>query len=468
MSNASDIITNKENIDLSILKTILNDKKYAIEFAHDCNEKIFDQDYWRFSKYIVDYIKIYKEAPTKRVMLDRIGKNETFAKYVSDVWDKIETHIYDLKDYKHDLEKLKNRYAKSLIIGLKNNLSSSDGLDVKKSYGELQSVINNIKNINQIKTYEQKTLKDSVSDFKQKYTAKMNNPDLGVGVLTHFSFLDSALNGIRDSEFLVVAGGTGSGKSMMLMNMAINMWLQKNDTYMERDFQKGYDILYFSLEMPYEDMLERVLSRLAGIPQKSIRDATLTKEEGQKLGRALKFIENYPHNFEIVDIPRGASIETVELIFNDICAVRQKPKVIVVDYLTLMEYDGELDDWLKAGKIAEQLSEFARATNTVMLSAVQLNDPKMEGKAPEEQIGLHRIARSRQIAHNCNLVIQILKRKQEELFPDMELHMIKSRRSNLSHGKVYKNLANCTLSDIKIDENISPDDISKDIENINL
>ena len=460
------------DLDLSILKTILTNRKYALEFAHDCNEKLFDSNVWRFAKLVIEYIRVYKDVPTKRVILERIdpAKNKAFAEHTDQLFDRIMAFNYDDKEFKHDLEKLKKRYSEKLIHSLKERLvSQSENIDFKKSIGDIQSVLNNIKNINQIKAYEQNTLKGAADDFKNRYVAKLKDPNFGIGMPTGYSFLDFTLGGLRPSEMLLIGADTGGGKSMLLMNMAMNMWLQGNSIDMERDFREGADILYFSLEMPFNDMQERVLARLGMIPQKGIRDAKLTDDEQKKLTKCLKFVKQYPYDFEIVDIPRGATIETIELIFNDIVLTRKKPKVMVVDYLSLMDYtrDENMDDWLKLGKISEQLSEFARVHEIIMLSAVQLNDIMQGKKAMENQIGLHRIGRSKMIMHNANFGIQIEKRPPEE--PDITMHMIKSRRTELSKGKALKNYACCALLNDPNYNNITksdPDDISDRIGKI--
>lgn len=452
------------DLDLSILKTILNNRKYALEFVHECNEKLFAPDLWRFAKLVIDYIRVYKEVPTKRVLTERVKsqKNEAFLEHVGFIFAKLEAFNYDEREYKHDLEKLKNRFSEKLITGLKDNLASSD---LKKNVNEIQATLSHIKNINQAKAYEQNTLKDSVEDFRSRYIAKLKDPNFGIGLTTGYSFFDFTTGGLRPGEMLLIGADTGGGKSMLLLNMAVNMWMQGNTTDMEKDFKEGCDVLYFSLEMPFDDCQERVLARLAMIPQKGIRDAKLEDNDERKLSKALRFTKNYPWDFEIVDVPRGASIDTIELIFNDVLTRKRKPKVVIVDYLTLMDYkENEMDDWLKQGKIAEQLHEFGRVHEVVMLSAVQLNDPKMNsGKAAESKIGLHRIGRSKMIMHNANFGIQIEKRPNEENFPDMSLHLIKSRRTELTHGKIYKNFSCCALLNdphINKSESYDPDDIS--------
>jgi hypothetical protein len=263
---------------------------------------------------------------------------------------------------------------------------------------------------------------------------------------------------------LLVGAESGGGKSMFLMNVAIQMWLQQN-VIESFKFTKGYNVLYFSLEMPYQDCLERVMARISMTPQKHIRDAKLEANDLTKMAEAVKFIERYPYEFEIVDIPRGATSESIELIFNEV-KTRYTPDIVVVDYLGLMDYEEQnIDDWLKLGKISEKLHEFGRVHNVVMLSAVQLTDIKRSGKGAEFNVGMHRIGRSSIIMHNANFGLQIEKRPNEENFPDAMIHFIKSRRTELTKGRVIKDFSRCALLDVSNNESsLSSDDLSKKIE----
>jgi replicative DNA helicase len=208
---------------------------------------------------------------------------------------------------------------------------------------------------------------------------------------------------------------------------------------------------------------------LSGNPSKKIRNATLNVDEAEKLKKSLRFIKNYPYEFEIVDIPRGATMESMELIFEEAKA-NYDPKIVVIDYLGLMSYEGpEMEDWLKLGKIAEKVHEFARVHNLIVLSAIQLNRAK-GGKDTEDKIGLHRIGRSALIMQNANIGVQIETRPNEKSYPDMKYHLIKNRDGELGQGKLIKNLAAGTLIDDKVDEDPTtfemrdPDDISEKIE----
>jgi len=77
-------------LDLVVLKTIITSRKYALEYVHDCNEKLFQPDLWRFVKFSIDYIRAYKEVPTKRVLLERAAGNSSLTEYINTVFSKLE------------------------------------------------------------------------------------------------------------------------------------------------------------------------------------------------------------------------------------------------------------------------------------------------------------------------------------------------------------------------------------------
>lgn len=456
-------------LDLVILKTLTSNKKHALDFANENDPKLFSADVWNFANLVVGYVRTYKELPTQRVMVEKLakGNNEKLIDHVKKVWEELDHVSYNDREYKHDLERIKKRYAEKQVSAIKETLSKQEpgSMDISKAIGEMQKTVQTIKALSQVKAYERKTLKEAVPIFRDEYTAKQNDPNFDKGVRTGYSYLDSVTDGLRPSELVLIGGESGAGKSMLLMNMAIQMWMQDNTTDMTDNFGPGQSILYFSLEMPFKPCLNRVLARMSGNPSKKIRAATLNTDEAAKLKKSLKFISNYPYQFEIVDIPRGATMESLELIYEEAKA-NYDPKIIVIDYMGLMNYEGaEMEDWLKLGKISEKIHEFARVHNLTVLSAVQLNRGK-GGKDADDKIGLHRIGRSALIMQNANIAIQIETRPNEKGYPDMYYHLIKNRDGELGKGKMIKSLAAGTLIDEKVDEDPTtflskdPDDIS--------
>ena len=453
-------------LDLFILKAITTSKKHAIEFVTDCDVKLFSPEVFNIANQIINYIKTSKEIPTLRVLTERLSKggNEKLIESISKVWAEIESTEYNLLDYKHDLGKLKDRFAEKLILSTKDILNKSEpgSVDINKALTDLNKTVQTIKGLNQEKAYESKTIKEYLPTFVELFNAKKNNPDANLGLMTKYSFIDFATNGLKPADFILIAGESGFGKSLFLNNIAIQTWMQDNTLEQSGDYSKGYNIIYFSLEMPYEDCFNRLISRLSGVPSRKIENNKLSKEEIGKVKKALDFISRYPYSFRIIDIA-DASANDIERILED-CT--EKYDAIFIDYLGIMRSNKEVEDqdWLKQGIIAYETRAIARKYKLPVFSAVQLNR-KTAAKDSSENIGLSRLARSGTIATHATHVIQIENRDKEELYPDFLYHMIKNRKGPKGKGILYKNLACTTLID-KPTEMTEGDDIFKNLDDI--
>jgi replicative DNA helicase len=264
--------------------------------------------------------------------------------------------------------------------------------------------------------------------------------------------------------------------SQLLSNMAKQIWLQGNtiESSASTSMVRGHNVLYFSLEMPYEDCFIRFLASLANVPQRGLVKATLSHEEELRVNKAKEFIKEYQNSgyfFDIVDVPRNLTIEEVELRYND-AMLRYRPDVVVIDYMGLMHSTtlAKEQDWLKLGGIAASIHEFGRAYDNAMITAAQLTDLKRNSSGTKNDdgkaVGMHRWGRSSLIMHHVNLGIQIETRPNEMSFPDMKIHVVKDRKGALRQGSLIKNFANASLIDIPYDQKSIPGDISANIPDL--
>jgi len=479
-------------LDLVVLKNIISNKKYGLDFANENDPKIFAPEVWNFANTVVSYIRVYKELPTLRVITEKLnkGNNTKLVESIKNIWLELEKLEVNDKEYHHDLEKLKKRFAEKQLISVREALSNLQpgNIDVDKSVSELQKTIQNIKNLQSKQAFESKSIKEYLPIFVNRFNAKKNNPEADTGLMTKYSFIDYATNGLKPADFVIIAGESGFGKSLFLNNIAMQVWLQDNQKLFKNQnnweelksldisqLTGGKDIIYFSLEMPYEDCFNRLLSRLSGIPSRKIENViSLTKEEYIKLRLCLDFIKNYPFDFKIVDIADACS--------NDLDAILadsgQNWEAIFIDYLGIMRPNekNEDQDWLKQGIIAYEIRAIARKYKKPIFSAVQLNR-KSAGKESSENIGLNRLARSATIATHATHIIQIESRINEEKYCDFLYHIIKNRKGPKGKGILVKNLACASLFD-KEEEMVNDynqdeyfkdqDDISKEMENLEL
>lgn len=466
-----------EELDLKILKSLINDKITALSFVYRYDYTLFDDDIQRFAKLVLDYIKFFKAPPTKRTLLDRHSDNSSLAQIINTTWDEVEEIEYETREYPYDLEELKKRY-KQRAVEIIRERAAEDNPDNPENpeeyFNKLSLEISRVVSLDLERTYTQKPVGDYVDEFADSYSARRLNPEISEEIFTGYSMFDAVTGGVAPGELIMIGAETNGGKSMLLNNMAKQLWLQKNtlDTS-SGNFTPGYNILYFSLEMRYQECFIRFLASLANVPQRSLSKSTLSPEEDVRVKKAYEFIKQYQDfgcYFDIVDVPRNLTIEEVELRFND-ALLRYRPNIVVVDYMGLMHNTAmaKEQDWLKMGAIAASLHELARAYDCIVITAAQLTDLKRSSTGSQEEsrrVGVHRWGRSSLIMHNVNVGIQIETRPNEMCFPDLKIHIVKNRKGPLGKGSLIKNFANASLIDVPYNKDEMPGDVSSQIPDL--
>ena len=466
-----------EELDLRILKSLITDKVNALTFAYRYDHTLFDEDSERFAKLVLDYTKHFRAPPTRRTLVDRHKFNQHLTSIIDDTWDEIDALEYDTKEYPYDLAELKKRFQLQAVERIREQAASDDPDDPENPeeyFNKLSLEISRVTSLDLERTHIQKPAADYVDEFSESYESRKQNPDDVPEIKTGYSMIDAISGGFAPGELIMIGGETAAGKSMLLKNMAKQIWLQDNtlDTPME-DLVRGYNILYFSLEMPYKDCFMRLLASLANVPSRSIAKSTLAPDEEKRVQKAYNFLRMYQENgyyFDIVDVPRNLTIEEVELRYQD-AMLRYRPEVVVVDYMGLMHSTAlaKEQDWLKQGALAASLHEFARAYDCIVITAAQLTDLKRGSSGSQEEsrrVGVHRWGRSSLIMHNVNLGIQLETRPNERSFPDLKVHGVKNRKGPLGQGNLIKNFANASLIDVPFDQSELPGDVSSNIPDL--
>lgn len=424
-------------LDVKVLAYALKEKKHLIELQSSITPEYFEGYYRSFYKILITCFSKFREIPTEKVMEEQSPK----------IWEECElTNIYselslelDSREFPSDVEKLKERYNAQLLQSFgrsifKDNWNGQSFENLKDANLAVKKLTVALSGIYGKKIFKEGSLSETVDDAWNRYRQIKNNPDLAKGIHLGFREFDRITNGLQKSELMLVGGESSAGKSALTMNMAINAWLGKNKVPQLRSEPISFDdsganILYFSIEMPYDAMRRRVDANLAGISLYGIRDGKLTPEEEERLKASLKFQKAYSKQFRILDVPRGCTMSQIESKFVDICD-EFIPDLVVIDYITLMTLEADADgqDWLSIGKVAEQMHEFCRTYETRVITPVQLTRPaKNNGKDSTGPADQHRIGRSVMLSQNANIVLNIESRKDEETKPDMVVRIAKMR-----------------------------------------
>ena len=187
-----------------------------------------------------------------------------------------------------------------------------------------------------------------------------------------FSGYDTGLQNINDivdglqSEYIIIAARASIGKTAIAMNMAKNLAAQK------------IPVGYFSLEMSSKALLTRVLSDMATVEAKALRNGFMTDQKVQKICAMGMDLADYP--IYPIDNTRGR----FDLIVSK-CRYLVRcmgVKVLIIDHASLMKYhDRKLQRYEQFSEMSNVLQNLQRELNVPLVLLAQLGRDA-EGKRP--------------------------------------------------------------------------------------
>lgn len=172
------------------------------------------------------------------------------------------------------------------------------------------------------------------------------------GVRTGYRDLDNMTAGLQRSDLIILAARPAMGKTTLVTNLAYNVATIEKQP-----------VLFFSLEMSKEQLVDRMLSDAANVDSWNIRTGKLTDEDFMKLSEASGELAEAP--IFIDDTP---GLTVLEMRTKARRKHHETPLgLIIVDYLQLMQAAGT-----HGGNRVQEVSEISRG---LKLIARELNVP---------------------------------------------------------------------------------------------
>jgi len=408
-------------------------------------EEALDPDYKKLFNIVSKYYSRYKTPPSYKILNENLAQDIDMLQLISFL-EKSECAESEILFY---VDQVRDRFNAELASRLSESISMSlSDIDVKEFNSNIVGIAAKIERLRKSAVFSEGEFKKSVSDRFNDYIFTEKNPEASCGVMSGFKEIDDYTFGIKDSELMIISGASSSGKSLLMMNYAINAWLGTNDPLDPSAPSKGdgKNVIYFTLEMSKKQLEQRMDANIADVRHKALMRGFMTNEEKLRWKNSLEFQKNYNKNFYIVDMPRGSRTLDLEARFDSVIAEFQ-PDLVVVDYLGIMKPNRDYgQDWLEVGHIAEDLHEFCRNKNIAVLTAAQR---KARNKNQKNQYNdLEELGRSKMIGDNANIVLLIEQREDELLLDDMVFHIVKNRDGAKGEGRLRKEFEKSKVSNI--------------------
>ena len=204
---------------------------------------------------------------------------------------------------------------------------------------------------------------DYFDDPKQRINKYFNS---GGQVSTGWPQLDRLLyGGFSRGELNIFAGGSGSGKSLVMMNIALN-WLQQ-----------GLSGVYITLELSEELCSLRTDAMLTNMSTKDIRKDIETTE------LKVKLVGKKAGQYRVKGFPAQSNINDIRAYLKEVqIQTGIKVDFVMVDYLDLlMPVSAKVspnDLFVKDKYVSEELRNLAKELGVLMVTASQLNRSAVE------------------------------------------------------------------------------------------
>ena len=283
---------------------------------------------------------------------------EEILEVLSDILDEI-TSSYNLLEYanlikeKAMLRRLGNVGAEITQLAYNDIRPAEDIIDIAESM-----VLN----------LSKKILKNSIVDMKtagvdeiMRMERVSDNRGKTLGISTGFIDLDRMTSGLNNSDLIILAARPAMGKTAFALNLALNAGKEQKN------------VLVFSLEMPAQQLYQRLLSIESGIPQHKLKNVYLEEDEWTKLTVATLNLSK-------------TSIFVADLPYTNVLEIRsyarkmksqKKLDLIIIDYLQLINGTGrggsEFSRQQEISDISRSLKGLARELDVPVIALSQLS-----------------------------------------------------------------------------------------------
>lgn len=238
---------------------------------------------------------------------------------------------------------------------------------VGKVEADILSITRN-RNVGEFKSSEEvlRVLKENLFN-NDKNTGNLT------GVTSGFKDLDNLTHGFQKGDLIILAARPSVGKTALSLNFLMNAAMKQNVT-----------VAMFSIEMPDEQLMYRMLSATSCVDSKKIKSLDYNDREGIKIDSAITQLSKARI---FIDDTSGIKIGDLVVKARKLKEKYDDLSLIVVDYLQYVR-DPEAAKrggrTLEVGEISRKLKQLARELNIPVVALAQLsrNSEQREDKRP--------------------------------------------------------------------------------------
>jgi len=205
-----------------------------------------------------------------------------------------------------------------------------------------------------------KTVTELMGDTLEKIQTLFENDAAYTGVPTGFDDFDSKTSGLQPSDLVIIAGRPSMGKTSFAMNIVESVAVKAKQA-----------VAVFSMEMPGDQLVMRMLSSLGRIDSNKVRTGKLEDTDWPRLTSAVNILNEAPI---FIDDTPGMSPMEIRARARRIKKEHGSLGLIVIDYLQLMQVHGNSENRAtEISEISRSLKGLAKELKVPVVALSQLN-----------------------------------------------------------------------------------------------
>jgi len=222
-------------------------------------------------------------------------------------------------------------------------------------------------------------VKDMVTEVYEKIKMLGKQEGSLIGLETGFSKIDDLTSGLQKQNLVIIAARPSLGKTSLAMNIAYNLAVNK-----------AKNILIFSLEMSYHDLIMRFLATGSKVDlQKIRRGKFITKQEESHIMHVLGKLSD---SSIFIDTDDNSVFDMRSKARNLMSELKREKKegidLIIVDYMQLIRPNESIPREQQISQISRSLKALARELDVPVVALSQLNREAEKRETPINKKGV--------------------------------------------------------------------------------
>lgn len=268
------------------------------------------------------------------------------------------------------------------------------------------------------------------------------------GLATGFPDLDKMTAGLHPGELYIVAGRPGMGKTAFVLNLAQRLVAPREVQFenQEAQIQAGAGVVFFSLEMPRDQLASRLLASEAQVDVSKIRSGNIGKGDWSSLTEAASKLSRLP--LWLDDTPALSLLELRARVRRLQAEVArgggdgpqaERLGLVVIDYLQLMSgRPGVQNREQEISELSRGLKQLAKEMGVAVIALSQLNRSVETRTTKDKRPQLSDLRESGAIEQDADAIFFIY--RDEYYFPETTepgvAEVIVAKQRNGPTGKV--------------------------------